>query len=368
MSKQKKKQKLTDERLLDAMVRLGGKVTATELGQVLGVPDRTIRYRIQRLREKGLIGRVWPQTFDAKIGLGDGSLILDMSERFQNLPREFLFCFPNFYANYATFGKYNGCQTGFGYPLGSSQMIERIVRVLKQKNIIKNSYMFMINDFISLAADVSKYNSATGWNWDWQDWVKVCEKTIKAGERFPFEFDTNPAPFPYDHKDIEIIAEIKMYGGRLTHKEISKRVNLSETQIGVRLRRLTEAGVLRGYIWLTEQTPRTVILFTHMELDDPDPVLSCFLHLPFRREILMDSVDKVAVRLTMNSSDIGPYLKGFEALRPYIRSYFIQTAVGIKVVPGGMHGFYHLHNESTGKWEIPEKESIERLEKFIEDY
>ena len=364
----KKKPKLTDEILLDAVIRLGGKVTATELAQTLGFPDRTIRYRIQRLREKGLLGRIWPQTHDAKIGLGDGSLLLDISERYQNLPREFLFCFPNFYANYATYGRYTGMQTGFGYPIGNSQTIERIVRAMKQMNIIKDSYTFMSNDFITLAADFSKFNLSTGWNWDWRNWVQDCRKTLKAGERFPYEFDINPAQFDYDHKDVEIIAEIKMYGGQLTHKKLSKRINLSETQIGVRLRRLKEAGVLRGYIWLTEMTPQTVAIFTHMELDDPDPVLSCFLHLPFRREILMDSADKVAVRLTMNSSDIVQYLKGFEALRPHIRSSFIQIAVGLKVIPGGMHGFYHLHDESSDRWEMPVEESIQKLEKFIEDY
>ncbi len=364
----KTKKKLTDEILLDAMIRLGGKVTAAQLSQVLGFPGRTIRYRIQRLREKGLLGRVWPQTQDAKIGLGDGGLILDMTERYQNLPREFLFCFPNFYANYATYGKYNGCHTGFGYPIGNPQIIERIVRAMKRMNIINDSYTFMTNDFITLAGDFTKYDPVAGWKWNWRDWVKDCEKTLKAGERFPYEFDTNPTQFDYDHKDIEIIAEMKMYGGQLTHKELSKRIDLSETQIGVRLRHLKEAGVLRGYIWLTEQTPQMVALLTYMELDDPDPVLSCFLHLPFRREIIIDSADKVAVRLTMNSSDIVHYLKGFEALRPYIRSYFIQTSVNLKVVPGGMHGFYHLHNESTGKWEMPVEEYISNLEKFIEDY
>ncbi|MGY5860273.1 MAG: winged helix-turn-helix transcriptional regulator [Candidatus Thorarchaeota archaeon] len=363
-----KKKRLTDDVLLDAMIRLGGKVTATELAQTLGYPDRTIRHRIQRLREKGKLGRIWPQTHDAKIGLGDANLILNMSERYRTLPREFLFCFPNFYANYASYGRYNGCSTGAGYPKGNPQILDRIVRAMKQMDIIDDYHVFYDNDFITLAPDFSKYDSVTGWDWDWKDWVKKSEKTLKAGEQFPHEFDTNPNQFDYDHKDIEIIAEIKMYGGQLTHKELSKRIDLSETQIGVRLRRLREAGVLKGYIWLTEQTQQTVALYTHIELDDPDPVLSCFLHLPFRREIAIDSADKYIVRLTMNSSDIGQYLKGFEALRPHIRSYFIQTGVGIKIIPGGMHGFYHLHDESTGRWEIPVEESIQKLEKFIEDY
>ncbi|TFH08543.1 MAG: winged helix-turn-helix transcriptional regulator [Candidatus Thorarchaeota archaeon] len=364
-----REQKLTDESLLDALVRLGGKVTATELADVLGFPDRTIRYRIQRLREKGHLGRVWPQTHDAKIGLGDANLIFDISERYRKLPREFLFCFPNFYANYACYGRYNGCWTGAGYPIANPQILDRIVRAMKKMNIITDLYRFTINDFISLAGDLSKYKPGVGWKWDWKDWVKESEKTLKIGEKFPLKFDINPPQFDYDHKDIEIIAELKMHGGLLTHRELSKRIDLSETQIGVRIRRLKDADVLRGYAWLTEMTPMTVVMFTYIEIDEPDdPVLSSFLHLPFRREIQMDSSDKFCIRLTMDSRDVVGYLKGLETIRSHFRSYFVQTAVSLKVVPGGMQGYYHLHNESTGRWEMPVEESIQKLEKFIEDY
>ncbi|MFW9844963.1 MAG: winged helix-turn-helix transcriptional regulator [Candidatus Thorarchaeota archaeon] len=369
MSKEMKKPKLTDEQLLNAMIRLGGKVTATELAQVLGFPDRTIRYRIKRLYEKNLLGRVWPQTLDSKIGLGDLNLFLDISERYRFLPREFLFCFPNFYANYAIYGRYNGCSTAAGFPVGNPQAIDRIVRAMKRMGIINDSYTFITNDFVSMAGDLSKYKHGVGWNWDWTEWGNQSEKILKVGEKFSLEFDMNPAPFDYDHKDIEIIAELKMFGGNLTHKELSKRIDLSETQIGVRIRRLREAGVLKGYIWLTEMTPNMVAVFTHIEVDGPDdPVLSCFQHLPFRREYLMESADKFCIRLTIDSSDLVGYLKGLETIRSHCRSCFVQIAVSLKVIPGGMYGFYHLHDETTGKWEIPVEESIQKLEKFIEDY
>jgi hypothetical protein len=239
---------------------------------------------------------------------------------------------------------------------------------MKQMKIIKDSFIFKALDFISLAGDLAKYDPKVGWNWNWREWVKQSEKTLKAGERFPLEFDQNPTPFDYDHKDIEIIAEMKMKGS-ITHKELSEKIGLSETQIGVRIRRLKDAGILRGYLWLTEQTPSTIVLYTHFEIDEPDhPALSCFLHLPFRKELIMDSTDKFCVRLMMNSSDVGGYLRGLETLRPYFRSYFVQTAVNIWVVPGGMHGFYHLHKESTGRWEMPVEEYIQNLEQFIEKY
>ena len=359
------KRKLTDVKLLDAITRLGGKVSATDLGQLLGFPDRTIRYRLNRLKEKGHLYRIWPQTLDTKLGLGEAGLFLEMSEEHRALPREFIHCFPNFYINYATYGRINGYFAAGGYPIATPQIIDRIIRALKQLNVIKDCYRFNTLDFISLSADLSKYSPTTGWKWDWNEWVEQSKKTIKAGGPTDLKFDLNPGTMDYDHKDVAIIAEMKMYG-QITHKEISKRVGLSETQVGVRIRRLKEADVLRGFLWLIPPTPESIVLYTIVELHDPnDPALSCFQNLPFRREIFIDSPDRVSVRLVMNSSDIVGYLRSFESLRPHFRSYFIQTVVNRNIVPGGMHGFYHLHKESTGRWEMPVEDYIQNLEKFL---
>ncbi len=364
----KKRPRLPDSVVLDAISRLGGKVTATELSQVLEVPDRTIRYRIARLKEKGYLGRVWPQSFDTKLDLGDATVIMDMSEKYRTLPREFLDCFPNFYAHYATYGRYNGYQSGAGYPIENPQLLDRILRAMKQMGIIKDSFVLRSLDFLSVAGDLSKYDPEIGWNWDWREWVEQSEKTLKEGERFPLEFDHTPTHFDYDNKDIEIIAELKM-NSAITHRELSEKIDLSETQIGVRIRRLQDAGVLRGYIWLTEYTPATIVLYTHFELEGPDhPAFTCFLHLPFRKELIMESTDRFCVRLTMNSSDVAGYFRGFEAIRHQFRSYFIQTCVNLGVAPGGMRRFYHLHKESTGRWEMPVDEYIQNLEKFLEKY
>ncbi|MFW9926582.1 MAG: winged helix-turn-helix transcriptional regulator [Candidatus Thorarchaeota archaeon] len=364
----KRKPRLPDSALLDTITRLGGKVTATELSQVLGYPDRTIRYRMKRLREKGYLGRLWPQTLDTKLGLGDAAVVLGMSDEHKTIPRNFLDCFPNFYAHYASFGRYNGFQVAAGFPIGTPQTLDRIIRSMKQMGIIKDAYVLQTLDFIPFAGHLHRYNPETGWNWDWREWIEESEKTLKIGERSTLEFDQNPAPFDYDHKDIEIIAQMKAYGS-ITHRELSKRIGLSETQIGMRIRQLKDAGVLRGFAWLTEETPMTIILYTFFEIEEPDhPVFSCFLHLPFRKEIIMDSSDRFCVRITMNSSDVLGYLRGLETLRPHFRSYFVQTCVNIRLVPGGMYGFYNLHNESTGRWEMPVEEYIQSLEKFLEKY
>ena len=136
MSKQK--QKLTDEMLLEAVTALGGTGKAPELGEILGFPERTIRYRLQRLKEKGYLDRKWPQTLDTKLGLGELGLFFELTEEYRHLPREFLHCFKNFNLYWATYGRYNGYFTAGGYPVDEPQIIDKMIQALDRMNIIKD--------------------------------------------------------------------------------------------------------------------------------------------------------------------------------------------------------------------------------------
>lgn len=49
-----------------------------------------------------------------------------------------------------------------------------------------------------------------------------------------------------DNRDIEILRVLSVEG-RISKSELAKRVNLSLTPTGARLRRLEEAGIIRGY-------------------------------------------------------------------------------------------------------------------------
>lgn len=55
-----------------------------------------------------------------------------------------------------------------------------------------------------------------------------------------------PAPVTLDQIDRKIIAELSR-NGRISVAELSRRVNLSKTPCQARIRRLEEAGAIRGY-------------------------------------------------------------------------------------------------------------------------
>ncbi len=354
--------------LLRAITELAGTGKAPELGEMLGFSERTIRYRLQRLKEKGHLTRQWPQTLDAKLGLGELGLFLELTEEYRYLPRDYLYCFKNFNVFYATYGRYNGHFTAGGYPIETPQIIDRMIQALKQMNIVKDCYRFDSIDFIPLSADLSKYSPTKGWKWDWREWVEQSEKAIKADEPSGFDFTLDCGTMDYDHKDIEILTEMKTRG-YIPHKEISKRVGLSSTKVRSRILRLMEENVLRGSVWLIPPSPDSITLYTFVELDSAnESALSCFRFLPFRREIYIDKPNKFGIRITMNSSDLVGYMKAFESLRTHFSSYFIQTVVNRSTGPEGMHRHYYLHSESTGRWEIPMEDYIRDLEKFLKEH
>ncbi|MFW9786936.1 MAG: winged helix-turn-helix transcriptional regulator [Candidatus Thorarchaeota archaeon] len=362
----KQKRKLTDKMLLKAVTELGGADKAPELGDMLGFPERTIRYRLQRLKEKGYLDRIWPQTIDAKLGLGELGLFLVLTEEHRNIPREFLYCFKNLNILWATFGRYNGYFSAGGYPIDSPEIIDDLIHSLKRMNIITDWFRFNTVDFIPLSADLSRYNPKTGWTWDWKEWVEQSENAIKSGEPVGFDLVLDQGSMDYDHKDIAILAEIKEYG-HISSKEISRRVGLSDTQVRARIRRLRDENVLKESIWLIPPTPNSMVMYTFVELDTPDdPALSCFRYLPFRKEIYFDKPNKYAVRINMNSSDLVYYMLAFEKLRTHFNTYFFQIVVNPTSIPEGRHSLYKLYNESTGRWEMPMDEYIRNLERFIE--
>ncbi len=364
----KRKRKLTDAKLLEALTELGGTGKAPEIGKMLGFSERTIRYRLQRLKEKGHLYHEWPQTLDVKLGLCETGLFLEPTEEYRDIPRDFLLCFKNLYINYATYGRYNGHFAAGGYPRDEPQLIDKMTQALKKMNIIKDCFRFDTIDYIPLSADLSRYSPTTGWNWDWREWLEQSEKAIKDGEPLGLDIVWDHGTMDYDHKDIAIVAEIKAYG-YISPKQISKNVGLSDTQVRARIRRLMDEKVLRGSVWLIPPSPDSMILYTFVELDpSDDSALTCYKYLPFRKEVFVDKPNKYCIKIVMNSRDLVGYLKAFETLRIYFDSYFFQTALSEDVTRRTIYDYYHLHKESTGRWEMPIDEYIQNLEKFMEDY
>ena len=76
----------TDIGILSAIQNYSSKISTSQLSEQLGIPDRTVRYRLTKLREQGLLKPPKLQTYERKIGLGEQLLLLQgIPEKKMNL-------------------------------------------------------------------------------------------------------------------------------------------------------------------------------------------------------------------------------------------------------------------------------------------
>ncbi|MHA1287910.1 MAG: winged helix-turn-helix transcriptional regulator, partial [Candidatus Thorarchaeota archaeon] len=60
-----------DKKIIRALEEHGAKVSTRELSELLGKSDRTIRYRISKLKEKGFVCKAKVRTHERKLGLAE---------------------------------------------------------------------------------------------------------------------------------------------------------------------------------------------------------------------------------------------------------------------------------------------------------
>ena len=67
----------------------------------------------------------------------------------------------------------------------------------------------------------------------------------------------------------------------ITHSEIAQRVERSQPTIGMRLKKLTNSGVLKIQAGLNFKTVDIFLAFVYLKTDEPEQVMSQALHCPF---------------------------------------------------------------------------------------
>jgi Lrp/AsnC family leucine-responsive transcriptional regulator len=121
----------------------------------------------------------------------------------------------------------------------------------------------------------------------------------------------NPRPRPrpvetveLDRTDLRILAELQR-DGRLTNQELAERVALSPSPCLRRVRRLEEAGVIRGYAALVE--PRAVglgvIAYSSVKLEKRAPGRGEKIPYDAFREAVRDWPEVVACHATTGDVD-----------------------------------------------------------------
>ncbi|MHA1883267.1 MAG: winged helix-turn-helix transcriptional regulator, partial [Candidatus Thorarchaeota archaeon] len=303
------------------------KVSAEDLSKILDPKPkaRTVRHRLAKLREDGYLVSLYTLSHEPKIGVGDGSFVVNEVIEHSALVREAIETIPWFYYIGTTYGTFNGYFVHGMYPLDRPNTTIEFLELLKEYGVITDYYNFINTDYESRRGDFKDFEPGVGWNWDWDQWVEDSKKMVADKKTVPIHLDYELEQISYDYKDIILLKQMKKEA-KTTLRELSGLVELSETQVKRRLDRLEAEGVIKGYRWILAniEEPLFVLCFVDIK-EDPDSVISCFYQLPFPKEIMMESRTKYLVRLRLPGSEVGGLLKGFDFLKPNLNYYTFQV-------------------------------------------
>jgi DNA-binding Lrp family transcriptional regulator len=350
--------------ILSALGKLGGKVSAEEMSTLLGIPARTVRYRLQRLRETGQLSFLYAMTHEWKMGLGDGSLVLEATPKGRKLLPDILPRFTWFYYLGSTYGRYNGFLAHVAYALSDPTSVPRTLDLLKEYDLISDHYFLDVIDYESVRGDFTFFDPVYGWNWDWRNWVKSSESCIAQGKGDLASLETNPQPIDHDPIDVHILSLLKTRG-KTTFKQLGEEVGLSESQVHRRVQRLEELNIIKGYRWVMPKIEQAQFLYIYFEAkESPECIVSCIHNLPFPKEIMMQSREKYVTRLWISGTEMWDVLRGLDCLTKHMTSFFVQVVHNMTNLP--RHISHPLYSAEYLDWIFPVDKTLEDIRRVLE--
>ncbi|MHA2433746.1 MAG: winged helix-turn-helix transcriptional regulator [Candidatus Thorarchaeota archaeon] len=336
-------------KILSALQEARKKVTTSQLSEKLGIPERTVRYRLEKLRKKGLLRPPKIQTYERKIGLGERLLLLqgfpDKEERLVQVLEEL----PLFYYYAPTYGRYDGYVAHVMYPLVAPGVVLQLAEEMKDSGLVQDFYIFDLVDYCRKGAAVAPLLSDS--DWDWDVWTDEITRIMEEGCDFELGLEQFPPTVAFKFKDIRIIQKL-VDNPTITLKEVAKQLGLSLALVHKRVKRLEEEGIIRGIKPTFNPFEETITIGCFFKSAKHAKEILCGFHsLPYEVSFSLENDIHYEVLATIPPSETNQLLRRLNTFRRYTEEFFIQV-----VLKGRGKGFTHLldaYNKETNSWEMP---------------
>lgn len=351
----------TDVDIIDVLYEKGAKLSTRKLAEILDVSDRTVRYRLKRLKEKGLL-KSMVRTYERKIGVADMIIAVESTPKHHALLADIIHALPPFYHYSPTYGKYNGYWIFAQYPLSAPQLCKRLVDELKDLGIIEDYHLMEALDYTVKVARVSAFLPDS--NWEWSSWYSDIERSMSNGKETDMGFQEFPKQESFDFKDLQIVKQL-VKDAETTLKDLGDVLELSQPQVHKRVKRLEEIGVITGYkpYFMPFKDGDTLsITCVYKSREHAKKILYAFSELPFSLNLSMQGANQYTVIVYLPASEITSYLQGLNMLREHVDSLFVQFTL-----EGTSKGYAHLFdtfNKDTNKWDMPVQEYLDTIKKM----
>lgn len=329
----------------------------------MDIPSRTVRYRLKRLRETGVLGPTRIMTIERKLGLGENIFLVNTTPHGAEVLPDIFHAIDTIYHHSPTYGRYNGFLVYSLYSLSSPRITLRILEEFQKADLISDFFIYDITDFDDKPADYSHFNSGLGWVYDWSAWREQIPKTLKSKEKFKLPLDEVQSIVDFDTYDVLILKHM-FDDGDITQVKLAKILSLSEAQVNKRIHRLEDERIIKGYRLKVCSTENELDVICFIELNKPqDQILSVFYQLPFPATITMESRTRFSIQIALNAQNMTGFLRGLDVLRPHLASYFVQTLHDGRMSMDSHP--YDLYNEKTNRWETPGSEYLQDIQDVL---
>ena len=348
-----------DVDILGALDALGGKCSTEELSQEIGIPARTVRYRIQKLRDAKILQPARAFTHERKMGLGECLLIVHTTPGSRPILEKMFEEINCIYFWSSTYGRYNGFVVYSLYSLTTPSVPRRLVEAFQKAGLISDYDLFDVTDYEHKYGDFKYLNPKLGWQYDWKEWHKTIKKNLKSKtKKINSKCEENPSIMEFDISDYGLLRSF-FDDAMIPQKDLAKQFSLSETQVTKKIRRMENAGVIKGYS--SSFSPGAVMMMDFnlfLEIEEPVArIMNNFYAHPYLGSIIMESRTRWGIRMGLPAADIYGFLQGLDLMKPYLKSCAFQVmhefTRGEKTHP------YDLFNKDTHKWETPISDYLE---------
>ena len=353
-----------DLRILEALERMGGNASAPEIAEALTptIPARTIRYRLSKLMERGILLPTFIQTCERKIGLGQQILVVQenqkKSEELEHLIRDL----PLFYWYVPTHGRFDGHLIHSVYDLNNNATVAEIAESMKDKGFIHDYYTFDILDYRTKKVDFSKYDPGGDWSWDWKNWIITLQDEPHEPSISAQAWCEGKNPISYDATDIKLVRALKR-DADMTISDLVTLTDCSIAEVRNRIQRLRDKGVIKGYRRAYGFAGDLLWISCFLDIrEHVDSILEKLLELPFPGVLLLNSPSKFCLRLGMTTPHLKRFFQGFRQIRSNMNSYFFQFHLP-DLIDSDFQDVFDFYDEEEGHWEIPTSEYVDMVRK-----
>ncbi|HUT82881.1 MAG TPA: winged helix-turn-helix transcriptional regulator [Candidatus Bathyarchaeia archaeon] len=337
------------------------KISTEKISELLDIPARSIRYRLQRLREKGIFQKKIIITHERKLGMRESFFFIQENPKYLSQLFEILDVNPAIWYVPST-GKFSGFYVHTLDIIDLQNQSLNLIKELKKINIIIDYFYSEVIDFVNLEWNFSYFDKEGNWSWTWNFWKEMIQKRIGNNKIKTRKFEETHDKIKFDFLDIQILTNL--YTDEIVPlKKIADKLTLSESQISRRIKTMEENGIIKGYRSGFYPFKELMTLDCIIEANTSmDIILDLLKAIPYPCAFVYGKKNQIICEIDLPNDELLDFVNAFYELRPLVDLQFIQ--IWHKHPQLDPIILYEFFNEEINSWNFNKyyEKSLKKLE------